>query len=128
MIIVRFRANCLPTAGIYSPAVLFTVFQSFGCLIIFIIGTLNFIEWEHTDTPGGSVKFQIRTADSVSNLALATWVGSAGTNATYYETSMTEITLDPSANGTRYLQIKAFITSDGIETPTIESININYIP
>ena len=88
----------------------------------------NFIEWEHTEVPGGSVKLQIRTADSVENLETAAWVGSDGTNATYYENSRTAITLDPGRSGSRYCQFLIFIESDGVSTPIVESIRINYTP
>ncbi len=88
----------------------------------------NFIEWDHTEVPGGSVKFQIRTASSEAGLTSATWVGSDGTNATYYENSRTEIELNSSRSGQRYLQFKAIIESDGATSPTIESVRINYNP
>ncbi len=88
----------------------------------------NFIEWTHTEVPGSSLKFQIRTADSAGNLSSANWVGSDGTNATYYENSRTQIVLDPSRSGSRYCQFKAIIESDGVSTPIIESVRINYSP
>jgi len=88
----------------------------------------NFIDWDYTDTVGGSVKMQIRTASTISGLATATWVGSDGTNSTYYETPRTSITIDPSATGKRYIQFMVTITSDTIETPMIESIYVDYNP
>lgn len=88
----------------------------------------NFIEWEHISVPGGSVKFQIRTADTASNIANANWVGSDGTTNTYYESSRTSIILDPARSGQRYFQYRAFIDSDGVTTPVIESVKINYNP
>ncbi|MDP2624781.1 MAG: hypothetical protein Q8P27_01200 [Candidatus Peregrinibacteria bacterium] len=88
----------------------------------------NFIEWDHTEVPGGSVKFQIKTADSSWNLASATWVGSDGTNATYYETSPSTIILDSANTGVRYIQFMLFLESDGVTTPEVESVRINYNP
>lgn len=88
----------------------------------------NFIEWEHTQAPGSSVKFQIRTADTSLNLANANWVGSDGTINTYYESSRTSIILDPLRTGQRYFQYRIFIDSDGVTTPVIESVKINYNP
>ena len=88
----------------------------------------NFIEWDHTQVPGGGVKFQIRTADSETNLTSATWVGSDGTNGTFYENSRTSIVLDPSRSGIQFVQYKAFIESDGATTPQIETVRINYTP
>ncbi len=88
----------------------------------------NFIEWEHTEIPGSSVKFQIRTANNEANLATANWVGADGTAGTYYENSRTPIIVDPTNSGLQYIQFKAIIESDGVSTPTIESVRINYTP
>jgi prepilin-type N-terminal cleavage/methylation domain-containing protein len=88
----------------------------------------NFIEWDHEEVPSASVKFQLRTADSIENIATATWVGSDGTNGTYYENPRTIITTDPGKTGVRYFQYKAFIDSDGITSPAISSVRINYTP
>jgi len=88
----------------------------------------NFLDWDHIEVPGGSVKFRLRSADSTGNIASATWVGPDGTTNTYYETARTEIVLDPSRAGQRYIQIKAFLESDGVTTPVLESLRINYNP
>lgn len=88
----------------------------------------NFITWDSSPVPGSSVKFQIRTASSEAGIAGATFVGSDGTAGTYYETPKTIITVDPSASGTRFLQFKAYMESDGANTPLVESVTINYTP
>lgn len=88
----------------------------------------NFIEWDNQEVPGSSIQFQIRTADSVANLASATWVGVDGTNSTYYENSRTAITLSTDSTGSRYLQYKAILSSDGVSTPVLDSVRINYTP
>ena len=88
----------------------------------------NFIDWDYVDTVGGTVKFQIRTADTIAHLSTATWVGSDGTASSYYETPRTTIVTSPSATGKRYIQFKIIMTSDTIETPLIETVNINYNP
>lgn len=88
----------------------------------------NFIEWDHLPVPGFTVKFQLRTADSVENIESATWIGSDGTNATYYENARIAITLDAEANGVRYFQYQAFLESDGSNTGEVESVRINYNP
>lgn len=77
---------------------------------------------------GGSVTFQIRTASSSSGITSATWVGSDGSSSTSYESTPTPITLDPNASGKRYLQVKATLTSDGVNSSEVESITINYTP
>ena len=88
----------------------------------------NFIEWEAVEVPGGSVKFQIKTASDEAGLESATFVGSDGTSGTYYENSRTSIVVAPGASGTRFMQFKVYIDSDGVHTPLIESVKINYTP
>lgn len=90
--------------------------------------TYNFIEWDYQAVAGGSIKFQIKTASTSEELESATWVGSDGTNTTYYEIPRTIITLDDESTGNRYFQYKAFLTSDGSSTPTLHSVRINYTP
>ncbi len=87
----------------------------------------KFIEWEHTEVPGGNVKFQLRTSDSQSGIESETWIGPDGTSSSYYLTSRTPIVLSQYA-GTRYCQFKAYIESDGTSSPIIQSVRINYIP
>ena len=86
----------------------------------------NYIEWESTDVPGGEVRFQLRTASSSGGITAETWVGPDGTNSTYYETARTPIVTDPSASGLRYVQFRAIIDSDGVTSPAIQSVTINY--
>lgn len=88
----------------------------------------DFIEWEQSEIPNGSAELQIRTASSVAGLSSATWVGSDGTAATTYENSRTPIVLDAARSGQRYFQVKAILQSDGVNTPTVESIRVNYTP
>lgn len=88
----------------------------------------NFIDWDYVESPGTSVKFQFRTADSAANVWTATWVGPDGTGSTFYDTPRTPITLDSGRTGNRYMQVEAFLESDGATTPTLEAIRINYTP
>jgi len=88
----------------------------------------NYLKWAAEATIGSTVKLQIRTADTEVGLADAMWVGSDGNNGTYYENSGMQITVSPSASGTRYIQFKIQIMSDGVNTPFVESVTINYNP
>lgn len=88
----------------------------------------NFIKWEATVPPTGSVSFRIRTADTVAHLSSATWVGSDGTAGTSYTVSPTAIVLSPTASGKRYAQIQMTLTSDGVSTPSVESVTLDYNP
>jgi hypothetical protein len=88
----------------------------------------NFIEWDNSDVPSGTIKFQIRTASSAGGLSSAAWVGSDGTSATYYTVSRTAIVLDPGRSGSRYFQYKMILESDGVTSPLVESVRINFTP
>jgi hypothetical protein len=88
----------------------------------------NYIEWDTSVTQGGTVKFQVRTADTSDHLSSAIWAGPTGTNATYYESSRTAIFLSPSRSGNRYYQYMAYFTSNAVTTPILESVNLDYIP
>jgi len=88
----------------------------------------DYIEWEATPATGGSIKFQIRTADTIAHLSSATWVGANGTNSTYYEASRTPIVLSADRTGNRYFQYKAFFTSNGVNSPLLDSVHIKYKP
>lgn len=88
----------------------------------------NVIEWENIELSGSSVKFQIRTAAQLQDIETAVWAGPDGTNNSYYETSPTAIILNKESTGSRFIQFKVFLSSDGINSPVIENIKINYIP
>lgn len=88
----------------------------------------NFIEWDAVEVAGGEVKVQLRTADSLANLSGATWVGSDGTSDSYYTQSRTPIILDPASSGGQYVQFRVLIDSNGITSPVVESVRINYTP
>lgn len=87
-----------------------------------------FLDWEGNVAPGGSISFQIRTASSAAGLTTATWVGPDGTGATDYTEPKTIIALDPNRSGQRYIQIRAEMTSDGMNTSAIEEFSIHYLP
>jgi hypothetical protein len=67
------------------------------------------ISWLSSDPPGTTLTFQIRTADSEENIEEALFVG-----------------LDPLRLGQRYLQWKAYLTSDGNSSPSLEEVIIKY--
>lgn len=88
----------------------------------------NYLTWEENPMSGSTLKFQIRTASSLAGLSTATWVGSDGTASTYYTTPPQLITLSSSRTGQRYVQLKAFFTSDGVNTSSLESVTLDYQP
>lgn len=78
-------------------------------------------------TSSGSITFRIRTASSEAGLADAIWVGSDGTMGTVYSTSAGQaIQTDGSASGTRWIQWKAYLPSNGTSTPILEDVSISY--
>jgi prepilin-type N-terminal cleavage/methylation domain-containing protein len=88
----------------------------------------NYLEFDANVPAGATLDFQIRTADTAANLLLADWVGPDGTDQTFYDTNRTEVTLSPTATGQRFVQIKAYLTSDSVNSAEIDSINLNYVP
>lgn len=88
----------------------------------------NYISWVYEEVTGSSLKFQLRTSDSIEGLESAIWVGSDGTENSYYENSRTTITTAPAADGVRYFQFKVIVESDGFSTPALETVKINYTP
>ncbi len=86
----------------------------------------NYINWS-VDIPAGTqLQWQIRTSDMEANLTTATWVGSDGTGATFYETPGEIIEVDPLASGLRWIQYKAYLNGNSVVTPTINDITIDY--
>lgn len=90
--------------------------------------TYNFIEWVHDEVAGGTLKFRLRTASTSGGIASATWAGPDGTDSTYYTTSRTPIVLAEDSTGTQYSQYKAFMESDGLDSPVLKSVRVNYTP
>lgn len=88
----------------------------------------NYLTWSGTSVAGGTISFQVRTADSAANIATATFVGSDGTASTYFTSSPSAIVLDPLRKGQRYVQVKVYLTSDGMNSPAVDAFTIDYNP
>lgn len=78
-----------------------------------------------TATGSGTIRFQIKTADTQANLANAPWVGLDGTNATVYATSGTTVVTAPGAS-TRWIQYQAAFAGSDSATPSLNDISITY--
>ena len=85
--------------------------------------TYDSISW--TTAGSGTIQFQIRTADTQTNLASATWVGPDGTSATYYTLSGTSVVTAPGASK-RWIQYQAQFSENGSETPILDDLSITY--
>lgn len=88
----------------------------------------NYLDWVVNEVSGSTITFQLRTASSVLGLSSATWVGPDGTASTYYDTAPQVVTLSPSRTGQRYVEVKVFFTSDGVNTSSLESFTLDYQP
>lgn len=78
------------------------------------------------DTLAGvtSIRFQLRAANSLSDLDVAKWVGPDG-EGNYYETPGD--TINSIHDGKRFFQFKAFLsTNDPLFTPSLSSIQLTY--
>lgn len=83
------------------------------------------LEWNATIASNSGVKLQIRGSD-VAGMTGSTWVGSDGTNSTYF-TSQQIASLPATLNNRRYLQYKAYFNSDDTaHTSLFNQIEITY--
>jgi type II secretory pathway pseudopilin PulG len=74
----------------------------------------------------GGIEFRIRTADSEGNLDAARWVGSDGTEDTAYTVEGESVVVDPMAAGTQWIQWKAYLSGDRLDSPILEDVTIVY--
>lgn len=88
----------------------------------------NYLDWDASTEAGSTLWFQLRTASSSGGLSSATWVGPDGTASTYYDTPPQVITLSASRTGQRYVQIRAYYTSDGENSVSLETVTLDYQP
>jgi len=82
------------------------------------------ISWVNTVPSGTDLRLQIRTGNS-SDLSAVAWSGPDGTASTYFTSENGEL-LPQAIQNKRYVQYKAFYTSDSISTPILESVRVNY--
>lgn len=82
-------------------------------------------EWEHIDwnanVPAGTrVEVRARTADQVTDLRTATWVGP-------FTTRPTDLMMAPGPLGQqRYMELEITLISDGSTSPTIRNLTVQY--
>ncbi len=83
------------------------------------------IYWSAGTTANTTIKLQLRTASSKSNLKNKGFVGPNGASNTYYISSPS--TIWSGHYGDRWIQYKIFFeTSNKIETPRFENVTISY--
>jgi prepilin-type N-terminal cleavage/methylation domain-containing protein len=83
-----------------------------------------YLIWEADQPENTEIRLQLRSS-SAADMSGATWVGPDGTGGTYYTVDGGQYI--PSAlSGNRYIQYKAFMSSDMISTPTLKEVKIEY--
>ena len=88
----------------------------------------NYLDWTVDEPPATDVEFQFRTANSQNNLSSAIWVGPDGTSGSFYTIQGTTVEIDPGASGIRWLQYKAYLSSDGTATPVLKDVTLDHEP
>lgn len=82
------------------------------------------ISW--TQGGSGDIKCQIRTASTQNGLENALWVGADGSPLSYYENPDVPIITYPQASGKRWIQYRCILEGDGVTTPLLEDITLQY--
>ena len=93
---------------------------------------LSKVLWSRSLAAGTDVRFQVRTApDQVGNPGVWTaWVGPDGTSSTYFSDntggqSMPSLVSD--VNSDQWVQYQAFLISDGLNSPTLSDVTLQYV-
>jgi N-acetylneuraminic acid mutarotase len=100
-----------PSSGYYISPIIDTTFDDLT------YGYLDFTILKPSNT---DLKFQLRADDSTSTLVTLDFLGPDGSTSTYYSTSGTNIYSN--LNNKRYIQYKAFFSSNGSATPSLKDI------
>ncbi len=85
---------------------------------------LGKIYWRQSLSQGTGIKFKIRTGNTPDQLANSNWFGPAGTSD-FYEVDSGE-KINPIHNGNRFIQYEAIFNSTNGNTPSLNSVSIEY--
>ena len=88
--------------------------------------SFNEISWDYKSYPHSNLKFQLRSANTIEQLKNSMWYGPTSSSDFYTVNSGQKINIIH--NGNRYIQYKAFYTSENGNSPELKSITIKYIP
>ena len=123
--------DCSWSAGASSGG-----YQTSGYLVSSAFNTgasssFNLLSWGDTIpgcSPNCTVKFQVRTAPNVGGTpgAWSAWYGSGGP-ATYF-TDKAGTVLSADLNFNQWVQYRVELAGDGVSTPTLQDVTINYTP
>jgi len=83
------------------------------------------LAWDADLSPNTSIRFQLRSSESLAGLNTSKFTGPDGSSQSYFTSTGTRI---PSLhNGTRWLQYRAYLsTTSTRETPVLRSVSIRY--
>lgn len=82
------------------------------------------ISWTNQVPANTDLKLQVRTGNS-ADLSAVAWAGPDGTASTYFTDETGEL-MPTIVQNKRYIQYKAFYTSDSVSTPILEATRVNY--
>ncbi|MDO8260565.1 MAG: hypothetical protein Q7T50_03670, partial [Candidatus Magasanikbacteria bacterium] len=117
--------------GWEEPGVGNSGFQVFGSLLSSAFNMsdaspVQIIEWSETSVAGGDVKLQLRTAPDASGVpgVWTSWYGASGADTFY--TVPGQYLIPTSMNGNQWMQYRVELSGDGVDTPILENVKINY--
>jgi len=89
------------------------------------------IEWDETIpacTPACTVKFQVRTAPDAAGVPgiWTAWYGASGAGT--YFTNATGTVISTDLNDNLWLQYRAELAGDAMDTPILSEVRLNYTP
>ncbi|KKP37754.1 MAG: LVIVD repeat protein [Candidatus Peregrinibacteria bacterium GW2011_GWA2_33_10] len=97
---------------------------------IFDTGSLTTVYYNlfvsYLNSPGGNLKFQIRTANSYTDLLSTEFIGPDATNTSYYTNPFTKILLPGTPTTPRYFQYRAYFTGDSNSSPILNELQFNF--
>lgn len=92
---------------------------------------LSSLKWSESLPSGTNVLFQARTASTSALISDAVFLGPDGTSSTYFTdpTAASETVTSTQTDGLndRYIQYRATLTSNGVNTPSLTSTTITYV-
>ncbi|MDP3975628.1 MAG: hypothetical protein Q8P95_01805 [bacterium] len=88
----------------------------------------NTLNWEGVIPGNSTVGFQIRTANTQTNLNRSVWIGPDGASGTNFTDFSSFLVVDPKATGTRWIQYKVTLTGNGKNTPEVRKVRLQFRP
>jgi len=84
------------------------------------------ISWDHKINPASELIFQLKSANTIEQLNNSIWYGP--TSSSDFYTGYSGETINNVHNGNRYIQYKAYFTSEYGNSAELKSVSVKYIP